>query len=139
MPLYSFADLVQPALDVFRDHLAAEVAGLDLPTDRESLSVICRAIASVAQDPHGIILASQPAPYETYAKVADAIRVMAEAFPAMVTAFQGFVDELAQDPQLQACVQDAIDTGEIPPCDVHQATRAEIVRLFADLDAEDAS
>jgi hypothetical protein len=126
MPLYSFADLVEPALQVFRSRIKAELASRGLPTDRESLIGICRALACLVQDPHGVILASKRAPYATYAGVAEAIRDVEEEFPALVVAFRGFVAELEQDPQLQARVQHAINAGILQPCDVRQAVRSGI-------------
>jgi hypothetical protein len=137
MPLYSFADLVQPALQIFREQIAAALASLDLPTDRAHITTICRAIAILAHDPQGIALASLPAAYETYARAADAIRVFEQNFPELVLAFQGFATELAHDPQLQRCIQDAIDASEIPPGDVYAVTHAEICRLLMDVDVGD--
>ncbi len=136
MPLYRFADLVEPAFAVFRRLIEAELARLDLPTDRDSVTGLCRALACLVQDPHGVILASKPAPFATYAGVADAIRTVEEAFPALVVALRGFVAELERDPQLQAWWEPAVRAGALRPADVPQAMRRELLRVLADMDEE---
>jgi hypothetical protein len=139
MPRSSFADHVEPALKPFRSRIEAELASQGLPTDRESVIGICTALACLVQGPHGVALASKPAPYATYAGVAEVIRVVEEEFPALVVALRTLVDELAQDPQLQARVQHAINAGILQPCDVRQAVRSGILLVFANRPADQPS
>jgi hypothetical protein len=123
MPLYSFTDLIQPALQGFWSRIEAALAGRGWPADRAHVIDFCRDLACLVYDPHGVELANFPGPHEAYAHIATEFEAIAATFPELLDAFRAFLAEREQDPQLQACVQAAIDAGALPPCDVRRKVR----------------
>jgi hypothetical protein len=128
---------IEEYLDDLRGRIQVKLARSGAPADRDTLRLVCLAMALRVADPAGVRILTRPLSSQLYSALETMLSQVDADFPDEIVELQDLIADAQEDPTWLAEVRQAMQTGAVPAGRGAQEHVAHLIlELFVDLSGE---